>query len=124
MLPPEMNASHEHYRAIWQNPKIRAQAYTSDEKFPSTESLKETMERVIPYWNNVIVPNVERGQRVLIVAHGTVLRSLVKYLDGKRRWGSGYCLRPLRCSRRPPVVIFGIFSEGRGPLNFSCDIYV
>lgn len=82
-----MNASHEHYRAIWHNPKIMAQAYTSDEKFPSTESLKETMERVIPYWNNVIVPNVERGQRVLIVAHGTVLRSLVKYLDGKRRWG-------------------------------------
>jgi len=59
-----------------------AHSYTSSEKFPSTESLKETMERVIPYWDNFIVPNIKRGQRVLIVAHGTVLRSLIKYLDG------------------------------------------
>lgn len=41
------------------------------------------MERVIPYWDDFIVPNIKRGQRILIVAHGTVLRSLIKYLDGK-----------------------------------------
>jgi len=69
--------------SIWCHPKIVAHSYTSSEKFPSTESLKETMERVIPYWDNFIVPNIKRGQRVLIVAHGTVLRSLIKYLDGK-----------------------------------------
>jgi len=60
-----------------------AEAYTSNEKFPSTESLKVTMERVIPYWNENIVPSIQRGQRVLVVAHGTVLRSLVKHLDGE-----------------------------------------
>lgn len=77
-----MDASHQHYRAIWGNPKIRAQIYNSNQKFPLSESLKETMERVIPYWDDTIAPNVQRGQRVLIVAHGTVLRSLIKYLDG------------------------------------------
>jgi 2,3-bisphosphoglycerate-dependent phosphoglycerate mutase len=81
-----MEATHKYYRAIWRNPKIVAQSYTSNEKFPSTESLKETMERVIPYWDNTIVPNIQRGQRILIVAHGTVLRSLIKYLD------SQYCI--------------------------------
>ncbi|XP_025415120.1 uncharacterized protein LOC112686874 isoform X2 [Sipha flava] len=81
VLPPPMEATHKYYRAIWRNPKIVAQSYTSNEKFPSTESLKETMERVIPYWDNTIVPNIQRGQRILIVAHGTVLRSLIKYLD-------------------------------------------
>lgn len=78
-----MEATHKYYRAIWRNPKIVAESYTSNEKFPSTESLKETMERVIPYWDNFIVPNIQRGQRILIVAHGTVLRSLIKYLDGE-----------------------------------------
>lgn len=78
-----MEPNHKHYRAIWRNPKILSASYTSNVKFPSTESLKETMERVIPYWDNYIVPNIQRGQRILIVAHGTVLRSLIKYLDGK-----------------------------------------
>jgi len=78
-----MDENHKHYRAIWRNPKLVAESYTLSEKFPSTESLKETMERVIPYWDNFIVPNIQRGQRILIVAHGTVLRSLIKYLEGK-----------------------------------------
>ncbi|XP_050544099.1 phosphoglycerate mutase 2-like [Daktulosphaira vitifoliae] len=82
VLPPPMEPNHKYYKAIWCNPKIVTASYSLNEKFPSTESLKETMERVIPYWDNVIAPNVRRGQRVLIVAHGTVLRSLVKYLDG------------------------------------------
>eukprot|EP00102_Acyrthosiphon_pisum_P023918 XP_016661128.1 PREDICTED: 2,3-bisphosphoglycerate-dependent phosphoglycerate mutase isoform X2 [Acyrthosiphon pisum] len=82
VLPPVMDKSHAYYMSIWCHPKIVAHSYTSSEKFPSTESLKETMERVIPYWDNFIVPNIKRGQRVLIVAHGTVLRSLIKYLDG------------------------------------------
>lgn len=60
-----------------------AYSHASSVKFPSTESLKETMGRVIPYWDNFIVPSIKRGQRILIVAHGTVLRSLIKYLDGK-----------------------------------------
>jgi 2,3-bisphosphoglycerate-dependent phosphoglycerate mutase len=49
--------------------------------FPRTESLKLTVERLMPYWHEVIAPTVKSGQRVLIAAHGNSLRALVKYLD-------------------------------------------
>lgn len=49
---------------------------------PATESLKTTLERVLPYWHEAIVPELEKGKRVLICAHGNSLRALVKYLDG------------------------------------------
>ncbi len=49
---------------------------------PSTESLRDTAARVIPYWNEVIAPELRRGRRVLVVAHGNSLRALVKHLDG------------------------------------------
>jgi 2,3-bisphosphoglycerate-dependent phosphoglycerate mutase len=49
---------------------------------PLTESLKETVARFIPYWENTIAPRVKAGERVLIVAHGNSLRALVKHLDG------------------------------------------
>ncbi len=48
---------------------------------PSTESLKMTLERVMPYWNEKIVPRLKAGEKILIVAHGNSLRALVKYLD-------------------------------------------
>lgn len=48
---------------------------------PSTESLKMTLERVMPYWNEKIVPRLKAGEKTLIVAHGNSLRALVKYLD-------------------------------------------
>ena len=47
-----------------------------------TESLKTTLDRVLPYWQNVIAPTVKSGKRVIIAAHGNSLRALVKYLDG------------------------------------------
>lgn len=47
---------------------------------PVSESLKDTMERMLPAWHDLIAPNVKAGQRVLIVAHGNSLRGLVKYL--------------------------------------------
>lgn len=49
---------------------------------PATESLKETIERFVPYWQTTIAPGVKKGKRVLIAAHGNSLRALVKYLDG------------------------------------------
>ncbi len=52
----------------------------SDEA-PLTECLKDTVARVLPYWNETIVPIVRSGQRVLIASHGNSLRALVKYLD-------------------------------------------
>jgi 2,3-bisphosphoglycerate-dependent phosphoglycerate mutase len=48
---------------------------------PVTESLKDTLERVLPYWHETIVPELAREQKVLVVAHGNSLRALVKYLD-------------------------------------------
>ena len=48
---------------------------------PSTESLKDTIARVLPYWNDRIAPCLQGGQRVLISAHGNSLRALVKHLS-------------------------------------------
>lgn len=48
---------------------------------PATESLKDTVERFLPYWHEAIAPRITRGDRVLIAAHGNSLRALVKYLD-------------------------------------------
>jgi 2,3-bisphosphoglycerate-dependent phosphoglycerate mutase len=49
---------------------------------PLTECLKDTVARVLPYWNGVIAPAVRAGRRVLVAAHGNSLRALVKHLDG------------------------------------------
>ena len=48
---------------------------------PSSESLKDTLSRVLPYWETRIVPQLREGKNVLIVAHGNSLRALVKMLD-------------------------------------------
>ncbi|MEN2786809.1 2,3-diphosphoglycerate-dependent phosphoglycerate mutase [Sphingomonas qilianensis] len=49
---------------------------------PQTESLKDTIARVLPYWDGRIAPALKDGQRVLISAHGNSLRALVKHLSG------------------------------------------
>jgi len=51
-------------------------------KVPLTECLKDTVARVVPYWQSSIAPAVRAGKRVLIAAHGNSLRALVKHLDG------------------------------------------
>jgi 2,3-bisphosphoglycerate-dependent phosphoglycerate mutase len=48
---------------------------------PATESLKDTIERVLPYWENAIAPALQSGERVLIAAHGNSIRALVKLLS-------------------------------------------
>ena len=48
---------------------------------PVTESLKDTIERVLPYWENAIAPALQSGERVLIAAHGNSIRALVKLLS-------------------------------------------
>ena len=49
---------------------------------PSSESLADVVERMLPYWHDMIVPDLHRGETVLVVAHGNSLRALVKHLDG------------------------------------------
>ena len=51
-------------------------------ELPLTECLKDTVERVLPFWNASIAPAIRSGRRVLITAHGNSLRALIKHLDG------------------------------------------
>ncbi|MDG3008150.1 2,3-diphosphoglycerate-dependent phosphoglycerate mutase [Paludisphaera mucosa] len=51
-------------------------------EIPTTECLKDTVARVLPYWNDTIAPAIKSGKKVVIAAHGNSLRALVKYLDG------------------------------------------
>ncbi|HEX8993116.1 MAG TPA: 2,3-diphosphoglycerate-dependent phosphoglycerate mutase [Anaerolineales bacterium] len=51
------------------------------QQLPATESLKITLERVLPYWHSTLAPMIKSGRRVLVAAHGNSLRAMVKYLD-------------------------------------------
>ncbi|HHX65686.1 MAG TPA: 2,3-diphosphoglycerate-dependent phosphoglycerate mutase [Chloroflexi bacterium] len=61
--------------------KDRRYADLTPEQLPLTECLKDTVERMLPYWHETIAPQVKAGRRVIIAAHGNSLRALVKYLD-------------------------------------------
>ncbi len=69
-------------RDDWRHPShdIRY-AELAEHELPQTESLKDVVERLLPYWHMCIVPEIKKGKRVLIVAHGNSLRALVKHLD-------------------------------------------
>lgn len=56
-------------------------AHLDRSELPACESLKDTLERVLPHWHETLAPAIWSGQRVLISAHGNSLRALVKYLD-------------------------------------------
>jgi 2,3-bisphosphoglycerate-dependent phosphoglycerate mutase len=49
---------------------------------PATECLKDVVARMVPYWDEAIVPDLKEGKRVLVTAHGNSLRALVKHLEG------------------------------------------
>jgi 2,3-bisphosphoglycerate-dependent phosphoglycerate mutase len=74
--PPEL---------VWDDPRHPhfdpRYAGLSKEQLPATESLKITLERVLPYWHNTIAPTIKAGKHLLIAAHGNSMRALVKYLD-------------------------------------------
>jgi len=59
----------------------RRYAALAPELLPATESLKITLDRVLPYWNSTLAPEIKSGKRVIVVAHGNSIRALVKYLD-------------------------------------------
>uniref|UniRef100_A0A0K8UWB6 phosphoglycerate mutase (2,3-diphosphoglycerate-dependent) n=4 Tax=Bactrocera latifrons TaxID=174628 RepID=A0A0K8UWB6_BACLA len=78
VLPPPITADNPYYHSIRNNPSFKD---IPSAEFPDTESLKVLMQRVIPYFENVIFKQVLRGRRVLIIAHGTVARALIKHID-------------------------------------------
>lgn len=74
-----MTPDHAYYDAI-----VKDDRYKTDPKpneFPMFESLKLTIERTLPYWNSVIIPQLKEGKRIIIAAHGNSLRGIVKHLD-------------------------------------------
>jgi 2,3-bisphosphoglycerate-dependent phosphoglycerate mutase len=74
--PPALDRNDERYPG--RDPRYRK---LSAAELPLTECLKDTVERFLPYWHDVIARSVIAGDRVLITAHGNSLRALVKYLD-------------------------------------------
>ncbi len=59
----------------------RRYANLAPEQIPLTECLKDTVARVVPFWQEVLAPRIQSGQRIVIAAHGNSIRALVKYLD-------------------------------------------
>ncbi len=72
VLPPSLEDDDPRYIEMLDN---------YSEYVPHTECLKDTVLRVIPYWNSDILPSIKDGKKVIIVAHGNSLRGLIKYLD-------------------------------------------
>lgn len=76
VAPPPVDEKSPHWPG--NDPKYK----NVDKKLiPKTECLKDTVQRVIPYWNEVIVPELKKGKVVLITAHGNSLRAMCKHLD-------------------------------------------
>lgn len=74
--PPPLDLNDERFPA--RDPRY---ASLDPEQVPRSESLKDTVARVLPCWKNVIVPAVQDGRHVIVSAHGNSLRALVKHLD-------------------------------------------
>lgn len=74
--PPSVDTDSEHFPG-----HDRRYSNVDPEILPRAESLKLTIERVLPYWHDVIRPSIQDGKRIIIAAHGNSLRALVKYLD-------------------------------------------
>lgn len=77
--PPPMEPGHAYYDTIVKDPRY-AEGPKGDE-FPMFESLKLTIARTLPYWNDVIIPQLKEGKLIIIAAHGNSLRGIVKHLD-------------------------------------------
>ena len=73
--PPAMDKEDE--RSARKDPKYKE---LKDSEIPLAESLKDTIARVLPYWNENISPEIRKGKNILIVAHGNSLRAFVKHL--------------------------------------------
>lgn len=74
--PPALDANDP----MGQRQDLRYAGLPADQ-IPLTECLKDTVARVLPYWNEEIAPTIKSGKRVVIAAHGNSIRALIKYLD-------------------------------------------
>lgn len=74
--PPAINKDDGRYPGYDQRYKS-----LTEREIPLTENLSETMDRVLPFWNEIIVPVIRQNQKVIICGHGNSLRALIKYMD-------------------------------------------
>ncbi|SMC25650.1 phosphoglycerate mutase [Clostridium acidisoli DSM 12555] len=74
--PPALKKSDERYPG-----NEHKYSELKEEEIPTTENLDDTQKRVLEYWNEVIVPQIKNGKKIIIAAHGNTLRALVRYLD-------------------------------------------
>ncbi|KAL5015686.1 hypothetical protein ScPMuIL_005275 [Solemya velum] len=74
--PPELEPNDPRHSEL-----ARAYEQYDNSIVPLCECLKDTVNRALPYWHDIIVPMIKSGKRVIISAHGNSLRALVKYLD-------------------------------------------
>lgn len=74
--PPAITVEDERYPGL--DPRY---SKMDRNEIPLAESLKDTVERFLPYWNEIISPRIKEGSNVIIVAHGNSLRALIKHLD-------------------------------------------
>ncbi|XP_075066330.1 bisphosphoglycerate mutase [Mixophyes fleayi] len=81
VAPPPIDESHPYYHQIHTD---RRYTCCDDQKemLPKSESLKQVLERLLPYWNETIAPEVKQGKSILISAHGNSTRALLKHLEG------------------------------------------
>lgn len=79
--PPLMEIDHPYYDQITNDSRYKDSP--SKAQFPMSESLKLTILRTLPYWNNNIIPLIKHGKRTIIVAHGNSLRGILKHLYSK-----------------------------------------
>lgn len=77
--PPPMEKDHQYYDTIVNDTRYKGDP--KPEEFPMYESLKLTIARTLPYWNDVIIPQMKAGKQIIIAAHGNSLRGIVKHLD-------------------------------------------
>jgi 2,3-bisphosphoglycerate-dependent phosphoglycerate mutase len=75
--PPVLAENDKRYPG--QDPRYRD---VPESLLPKTESLQDAQERVLPFWQSAIVPDLQKGKNVLVVSHGNTIRALVKYLEG------------------------------------------
>merc|ERR1712014_319283 len=75
--PPDIDEGSEYH------PKLEAKYANLDPAdIPKTESLKTVIQRVMPYWEQEIMPQLKAGKTVFVAAHGNSIRAIVKYIEG------------------------------------------
>jgi 2,3-bisphosphoglycerate-dependent phosphoglycerate mutase len=76
VAPPPLDRSDPRHPS--RDPRYAA---LSEAEIPASESLEDTVKRVLPYWYEVLVPAIKAGRSILVTSHGNSIRALVKYLD-------------------------------------------